>query len=148
MIWLGDSRAYLVRAGHLTQITRDQTFRASAPRRARDYAEAGSIVASQKRHSSGGWCGGAARSCDDARCPTTRRSVPALHGRSIEHGIRQGDARGNQRGGQLDETCARLIQLANTRAAEDNVILVCAEVLGDLPAPRADEFIPSTFTIM
>jgi PPM family protein phosphatase len=143
---VGDSRAYLVRAGQVIQITHDQTFvqmlldaRAITPNQAAMSPHRNVILQAI----------GMAEQLDVAmtRVALRRGDRILLCTDGLSNTVSDEEMlEAIMRGDRLDETCARLIQVANTRAAEDNVTLVCAAVEGDLPEPRADEFIPSTFT--
>jgi len=134
---IGDSRAYLVRAGRCTQLTRDQSFE--------NYAV------------ESGWM-----SAEEARQSVHRNTILQALGPedsidvdlTFQH-LRRGDVLvlcsdglfrvvheeeiAAAAGGDLNEVCAHLIETARSRGAPDNVTIVLARFAGNGLGRPVDE---------
>ena len=142
---VGDSRAYLVRAGKITRLTFDQTMTALM-------IEAGLMNEAEAEHSQ--WAHQLAQAIGQVeRRLTVATSTLDLrqgdvfvvcsdgltnlvHDEEIEEAVRDG--------GPFEETARSLVDLANFRGGIDNCTVVVAGVRGNLPRPTAGETVAST----
>jgi serine/threonine protein phosphatase PrpC len=145
---VGDSRAYLVRRGSITQVTHDQSYvqvlldaKAITAEQAADSPMKNVILQAlgKEEKVDVAMTGVALRNGDRLLLCTDGLSNKMSSAEMLE---------GIERGMNLGDTCAALIRLANERGAEDNVTLVCIAVDGDLPAARDDEALASTFKVL
>ena len=143
-----DSRAYLLRGGHLVQVTHDQSY-------VQLLIDSGALLPQ-----------------DAARAPFRNvilQAMGQLPNVQVALGkldLRQRDcfllcsdgltnkvnpeeiARTILAGPTLDAACDRLIGLAKERGGEDNITAIVAGVSGDLPASAPGESVEHTFQIM
>lgn len=146
---VGDSRAYLVRAGQIEQLTRDQTvveilieggMLEPADRELSPYAHQLSQVIGQ----SGRRLLVATSTVDlrdgDVFVVCSDGLTNVVSDEEIATAVRQG--------GPFDETCRALVELANFRGGPDNSTVVIADVHGPLPQATAEESIASTHRVV
>lgn len=142
---VGDSRAYVVRAGKIARLTVDQTM-------TEIMVEAG-LLAPEDRE-------GNPWSHQLAQCIGQVEKRLTIATSSLE--LREGDTfvicsdgltnmvtdveieAAVRNGGPFEETCRTLVDLANLRGGYDNSTLIIASVRGRLPKPVANETIEST----
>ncbi len=144
---VGDSRAYLVRAGRIAQLTRDQSFvqmlvdrGALTPRDAERFPYKNVILQALGKESH----------IDVAlsRLALRRRDCLLLCSDGLSNKVKDVEMLAIvSRAPTLGEVCDELVALANANGGEDNVTVVCAMVHGDgVPEPRADEDLAGTLS--
>ncbi len=146
---VGDSRAYLLRAGSMVRLTHDQNY-------AQLLIDAGLLRPedadkSPMRHVLLQAIGGKRSSVhvELGRLSLRDRDCLLLCSDGLTKAASDEEIRGVVLGAShVDEACARLVDLANTRGGEDNVTVIVAGVSGELAPARVDEDIGSTFAIL
>jgi PPM family protein phosphatase len=145
---VGDSRAYLLRAGAVTQITRDQSFvqflmdkGALSPRDA-EHSPLQNVVLQAM---------GLERDVSVAlgRLELRRRDALVLCSDGLSDKVSPEEMRdaiaSNPR---LDAACAQLVELAKSRGGEDNITIVAAGTSGDLRLPASNERITDAVQVL
>jgi serine/threonine protein phosphatase PrpC len=145
---VGDSRAYIIRAGRITQLTKDQSYvqllidaGAVAPSEAQNLPERHVILQAMGSQ------------------PHVSLALGRLELRQLDCLLLCSDGLTTKMSdevmrdvilGSPDLPAARdrLIELANERGGEDNATVVLGGVSGDLPAPAAGEPIEATYRIL
>ena len=147
---VGDSRAYLVRAGKLHRLTKDQSFtqamvdlgflkeseRELSPYPGRILQALGQppsqplVVATSTLDLRDG----------DAFVVCSDGLTNAVEDAEIEQFVRSG--------GPFDETCQALVDLANLRGGEDNITILIAGISGRLPPPTPTESVEATHRVV
>jgi PPM family protein phosphatase len=145
---VGDSRAYLLRAGNIRQLTRDQSL-------AQVLVDAGALGAEQAKSSpmrnvlAQAMGHGSAVKVALGRLDLRDRDclllcsdglTGALTDQEIRHSVLESKT--------LDAACARLVSLANARGSTDDITVVLAGVGGDLPATPRGERVSLTYEIL
>jgi serine/threonine protein phosphatase PrpC len=136
---IGDSRAYLLRAGHIRQLTHDQNV-------AQILADAGAldgeaVKSSPMRHV-------LAQAMGQGGGVQVALSKLVLRDRDCLL-LSDAEVRDEILGSRnLDEACDRLVAKANQRGGADNITVVVAGVSGDLPLASADERVSTTHEIL
>jgi serine/threonine protein phosphatase PrpC len=139
---VGDSRAYVLRAAELTQISRDQT-------QGQLLIDGGLLDAEQVRSSR-------AKNVVLQAMGHASELVVAQHGLALRSGDRlllcsdgltthvaDGEI-AEALSGPLDLVCGRLIEMANDRGGKDNISIIVAEVAEPLPPPGPGETVAAT----
>lgn len=145
---VGDSRAYLLRAGQLKQLTRDQSL-------VQMMIDVGLYTKEQAEHSPQKnillQAMGLAPEVHAALAHVTLRQQDKmlLCSDGISNAIEDDELRGILQANEPNEACLRLIQLANDRGGEDNLTAIVA-VFEDraLPAPSPAETVTATFKVI
>jgi serine/threonine protein phosphatase PrpC len=146
---VGDSRAYLIRAHRIRQMTRDQSFvqllvdaGAISPDEAKDYPHKNVILQAMGQKAD------------------VKPAIGKLALRRFDKLLLCSDGLSNkvqdtemreivEATSSLDAACKKLIELANERGGEDNVTVVIAELSGEGLAPNKDsESVTQTFEIV
>lgn len=145
---VGDSRAYVIRAGKIAQLTSDQTMTEMM-------IEAGLMDVSERESSP--WSHQLAQAIGQVEKRLTVATstldlregdvfvlcsdglTNLVHDQEIESAVRKG--------GPFEETCRVLVDLANLRGGDDNSTVVMAGVHGRLPLPQPNEPIAATHHI-
>lgn len=145
---VGDSRAYLLRAGELRQITRDQNF-------AQALLDAGLMTpeaarASPLRHMLVQAIGHTSElRVAVGELALRQRDCLLLCSDGLTSKLRDDELRGVILAAPtLDAACDRLVAMANARGGEDNITAVLAGVSGNLPAATRDERISDTYHVL
>jgi serine/threonine protein phosphatase PrpC len=145
---IGDSRAYLLRAGHIRQLTHDQNV-------AQILADAGAldgeaVKSSPMRHvlaQAMGQGGGVQVAL--SKLVLRDRDCLLLCSDGLTGALSDAEVRDEILGSRnLDEACDRLVAKANQRGGADNITVVVAGVSGDLPLASADERVSTTHEIL
>jgi serine/threonine protein phosphatase PrpC len=141
---VGDSRAYLVRGGHIKQVTRDQSYvqlmidsGTMSPEQAKA-SEFSSVILQAM---------GLKKEVQVAigRLELRQRDCFVLCSDGLSSLVTADEIRGIVlTAGSLDSVCARLVEVALKRGGTDNVTVIVAGVSGDLPAMVAGERISDT----
>jgi serine/threonine protein phosphatase PrpC len=136
---VGDSRAYLLRAGRITQLTKDQSY-------VQLLLDSGTIdaheAAESPLHNVILQAMGRSRRIDVAmgKLELRRRDCLLVCSDGLTNAIADGEIRNVVlHSPDLEEACDRLVRLANARGGDDNITLVAAGVGGDLPPPAPNE---------
>jgi serine/threonine protein phosphatase PrpC len=145
---VGDSRAYLVRNGHIKQVTKDQSYvqlmvdsGAMSPAEARK-SELSSVILQAM---------GLKESVQIAigRLALCQGDCFVLCSDGLSSLVNADEIREIVlRAGPIDAVCARLIELANKRGGDDNITVIVAGVRGDLPAVIAGESISDALLVV
>jgi serine/threonine protein phosphatase PrpC len=145
---VGDSRAYLVRSGHIKQVTRDQSYvqlmvdtGAMSPEQAKS-SEFSSIILQAM---------GLKETVQIAlgRLDLRQRDCFVLCSDGLSSLVTAEEIRDLVlTAGPLDAVCGRLVELAMKRGASDNITVIVAGVSGDLPALVAGESISDTLLVV
>jgi serine/threonine protein phosphatase PrpC len=144
---VGDSRAYLMRAGAIEQVTRDQSY-------VQVLIDKGALTPEQAKQST-------LRNVvlqAMGVTPEVKVALGRLDLRARDCIIICSDGLSNKVGAaemreiilqspRLDEACARLIDLAKQRGGEDNITVIVAGVSGDLPPLIHGERIADTLRV-
>jgi len=145
---VGDSRAFLLRAGVIQQVTKDQSY-------VQVLIDAGAVTAEEAEHSP-------MKSIilqAMGQNPTVHVALGRLELRHKDCFVLCSDGLSNKvhtdevrdvilGARKLDEACARLVELAKERGGEDNITVVVAGVSGDLPPLRPGETIDDTLQVL
>lgn len=146
---VGDSRAYLIRSGHIRQITHDQTFvqvlldvGAIEPEAAKQHPMRNVLLQAM------------------GKSPDVRAAVARLELRRDDRLLLCSDGLSNKVSADemlavildtpsLEATCQRLVALANERGGQDNITVIIASLHGDGLAPptRAEHMSQTLHTI-
>jgi serine/threonine protein phosphatase PrpC len=145
---VGDSRAYLLRAGQLKQLTRDQSL-------AQMMLDIGLCTREQAEHSPQKnillQAMGLSRDIHAAIAHVTlrQRDKLLLCSDGISNAVADDELREILEANEPNLACLRLVQLANERGGEDNLTAVVA-VFEDrtLPFPSPSETVTATFTVI
>ncbi len=145
---VGDSRAYLLRAGKLTQLTKDQSYvqmlldhRAVTPEEARTLPLRSVILQAMgiQPHVSAAL----------GRLELRARDCLLLCSDGLTTHLADNDIRNAiLESATLEEAAERLVVTANDRGGEDNITVVLAGFGGSLPACRPIDPIERTFRIL
>jgi serine/threonine protein phosphatase PrpC len=145
---VGDSRAYLLRAGRLTPLTKDQSY-------VQVLLDAGTLDAEQ-----------AAQSPMHnvilqamGRTRSVKAALGKLELRGMDCLLLCSDGLPNEvaddeisrvvlASRDLDEACKRLVDLANERGGKDNITVLAAGVDGDLAPSRVGDDVARTFQVL
>jgi PPM family protein phosphatase len=145
---VGDSRAYLIRAGSIGQLTRDQSF-------AQVLADAGSldpeVVSTSPLHHVLAQAMGQESSIRPAlgRLELHDRDCLLLCSDGLTNLVSDGEIlNAVQVGPTLERACSQLVDLANGRGGLDNITVVLASVSGDLPPSRAGESLGASYEVL
>jgi serine/threonine protein phosphatase PrpC len=145
---VGDSRAYLLRAGHLRQLTRDQSV-------AQALMDAGAIAPGEAKVSPMKDVLLQAMGHDSAvqvalgKLALRDRDCLLLCSDGLTRAVTDEEIRrAVLESAGLDVACRRLIEMANQRGGEDNVTVVLAGVGGDLPASTPSERLSATYEVL
>ncbi len=135
---VGDSRAYLIRAGRIQQITRDQSL-------VGQLVEAGHLTEEEaERHSYRNvilQALGASTNLNVVIDELALRDMDtfALCSDGLSNKLRADEMKAIiDQSGSLKEACESLIKLANERGGEDNITILLAQVSGGRLAPTED----------
>jgi serine/threonine protein phosphatase PrpC len=141
---VGDSRAYLVRGGHIRQVTRDQSYvqllidaGTMSPEQARG-SEFSSVILQAM---------GVKKDVQVAigRLDLRQRDCFVLCSDGLSGLVSADEIRATVlTAGGLDAVCAQLVETAKKRGGGDNITVIVAGVSGDLPALVAGERISDT----
>ena len=145
---VGDSRAYLVRAGHVRQVTRDQSY-------VQFLLDSGGLSPEQAKESQ-------LRNVilqAMGLTPNVKVALGRLELRQQDCFVLCSDGLTNKvtdeelrevilTSRRLDAACVRLIELANKRGGEDNITVILAGVGGDLPPIVPGERISETLVVL
>jgi serine/threonine protein phosphatase PrpC len=145
---VGDSRAYLLRAGQMTQLTKDQSYvqmlvdaGAVKPEDAPSMAFRNVILQAMGHQPR--------LSVALGRLELRRRDCILLCSDGLSNEVSDTDMRALVLGSpDLVHACDRLIQVANERGGHDNITAVLVGVGGDLPAPVAREPVEETYRVL
>ena len=145
---VGDSRAYLLRAGQLKQLTRDQSL-------VQMMLDVGLCTKEQAEHSPQKnillQAMGLSRDIHAAIAHVTlrQRDKLLLCSDGISNALADDELREILEANEPNLACSRLVQLANERGGEDNLTAVVA-VFEDrtLPLPSPSETVTATFTVI
>ena len=145
---VGDSRAYVLRGGNLTQITKDQTYvqllldqglmtpetiKGSVAKNVvlQALGKAPELVVAQRRLALRG--GDRLLVCSDGLSSyVTEAEICGVLASTVS----------------LDASCAKLVAMANERGGHDNVTVVTALLSELLPPPGANESVPETLSTL
>jgi serine/threonine protein phosphatase PrpC len=145
---VGDSRAYVLRAGNLVQLSKDQTYvqllldqglmtpetiKGSVAKNVvlQALGKAPELIVAQRRLALRG--GDRLLVCSDG----------------LSSYVTDDEIRGVLEANlSLREGCTKLVAMANERGGHDNVTVVTALVGAQLPPPRADESVPDTLSTL
>lgn len=135
---VGDSRAYLIREGHIQQITRDQSL-------VGQLVEAGHLTEEEaERHSYRNVILQALGASTNLNVVVDKLEIRdmdtfALCSDGLSNKVRPEEIKASiDQSGSLKEACDALIKLANERGGEDNITVLIAQVSGGRLTP-ADE---------
>lgn len=138
---VGDSRAYLLRDGRCTQLTRDQSY-------VQMLVDAGQMTDAEAERSAYAnvvlqALGTAERVDVDVTCQALRRGdVVLVCSDGLTRVVRGEEFAGLVDGAPIDAACAALLRLARERGAPDNVTAVLLRLDGArLEAPRPDDVV-------
>jgi serine/threonine protein phosphatase PrpC len=145
---VGDSRAYLVRAGHVRQVTRDQSY-------VQFLLDAGGLTPDQAKRSE---LRNVILQAMGLK-PDVKVALGRLELREKDLFILCSDGLTNKvkdeelrevilTSPRLDTACAKLVELAKARGGEDNITVILAGVGGDLPPLVAGERISETLVVL
>ena len=145
---VGDSRGYLLRAGRLRQITKDQSFvqmlvdlGAMSPEQARDAPGKNVILQAMGRE--------ADVQVSIGRLRLRRGDRLLLCSDGLSNKLADRELEGLLAAADFEKIADRMVDLANERGAEDNVTAVVAVVEGDgLPVPADGEQVTQTLEIL
>jgi serine/threonine protein phosphatase PrpC len=145
---VGDSRAYLIRAGRITQLTKDQSYvqmlvDAGAVRSedAQDFPARNVIMQAMGNQPS--------LSLALGRLELRHHDCLLLCSDGLTTKVSDEDMRDVILSSpDLPSGASRLIDLANERGGEDNATIVLGGVAGDLPPPDVEEPIDRTFRVL
>jgi serine/threonine protein phosphatase PrpC len=145
---VGDSRAYLVRNGHIKQVTKDQSYvqlmvdsGAMSPAEARK-SELSSVILQAM---------GLKESVQIAigRLALCQGDCFVLCSDGLSSLVSADEIRETVlRAGPLDVVCGKLVELAIKRGGDDNITVIVAGVRGDLPAVVAGETISDALLVV
>jgi serine/threonine protein phosphatase PrpC len=146
---VGDSRAYLLRGGKLTQLTKDQTYTSLL-------VEQGVLTEedAKKSHAKHVVLQACGKASDivvaQRRLELRRGDVLLLCSDGLSGQVSDEDVKNVLVSKKvLSDACAELIAKANEHKGDDNVTVVAARVAGlSLPAARADEEVADTVTVI
>jgi serine/threonine protein phosphatase PrpC len=145
---VGDSRAYLLRAGAVTQITRDQSF-------VQLMMDKGALSPGDAEHSPLQnvvlQAMGLERDVSVAlgKLELRRRDALVLCSDGLSGKVSPEEMRDTIAGDpRLDVACARLVELAKQRGGEDNITIVAAGAGGDLRMPASNERIADAVQVL
>lgn len=145
---VGDSRAYLVRGGHIEQVTRDQSY-------VQLMIDSGKMSLEDAKRSD--------LSSVILQAMGSKETVQVALGRldlrqhdcfvlcsdGLSSLVSADDIRGIVlTAGRLDAACGRLVELAMKRGGNDNITVIVAGVSGDLPALVEGERILDTLLVV
>ena len=145
---VGDSRAYLVRAGHVRQVTRDQSY-------VQFLLDSGGLTPEQAKRSE---LRNVILQAMGLK-PDVKVALGRLELRQHDCFVLCSDGLTNKvkddelrevilTSPRLDAACVRLIDLAKSRGGEDNITVILAGVGGDLPPLVAGERISETLVVL
>lgn len=145
---VGDSRAFVMRKGVIQQVTRDQSYvqllidaGALRPEDADKTPMRGVILQAMGQDKSVRVALG--------RIELRRKDCFVLCSDGLSNKVATHEIRDVLRAARnLDDACARLIDIANDRGGEDNITVVIAGVGGDLPAVTGAESIEDTWEVL
>lgn len=145
---VGDSRAYLVRGGTITQLTHDQSMvqflldkGVIGPAEAAESPFRSVILQSMGHHQ--------VVKVALARLALRNRDCFILCSDGLTRAVTDEEIRDAILSApRLDTACEGLVRLANERGGQDNITVVVAGVGGDLPACEAGENMAQTFQIL
>jgi serine/threonine protein phosphatase PrpC len=145
---VGDSRAYLIRAGHITQLTKDQSYvqmlvdsGAVAPEQAQGLPMRNIILQAMGHQPK--------LSLALGRLELRNRDCLLLCSDGLSTKVSDDLMRQVVLASpDLPSAADGLIDLANDRGGEDNATVVLAAVGGDLPAPEVDEPVEHTYRML
>jgi serine/threonine protein phosphatase PrpC len=145
---VGDSRAYLVRAGEIRQVTRDQSCvqllveaGAMTPEEARATRQRNLILQAMGLEPSVNVALG--------RLELRRGDLFVLCSDGLSTKVSALEMRDTLlRNSRLDVACRRLVELSNARGGDDNITVIAASVTGDLPRIKPRESISDTFRVI
>jgi serine/threonine protein phosphatase PrpC len=138
---VGDSRAYLLRAGRMTQLTKDQSY-------VQLLVDAGALdeheAAESPLHNMILQAMGRQGRIDLGlgKLELRRRDCLLLCSDGLSNAVADAEIRDAVlHSSNLEEACVRLVDLANERGGKDNITVLAAGVGGDLVAPgeRGDQ---------
>jgi serine/threonine protein phosphatase PrpC len=145
---VGDSRAYLVRAGAITRLTKDQSY-------VQLLLDAGVIGPQDAQHSPARnvilQAMGHERAIVVAlgKLELRNRDCLVLCSDGLTNAVPDEEIRQILLASpSLDGACSRLVDLANERGGEDNVTVVVGGVGGDLAPSSATESVNETFEVL
>jgi serine/threonine protein phosphatase PrpC len=135
---VGDSRAYLLRSGRITQLTKDQSY-------VQLLLDAGAVdekgAADSPLHNVILQAMGHKRRIDVAlgKLELRRRDCLLLCSDGLTNAVKDDEISGILLGSpDLDRACAHLVDLANERGGRDNITVLTAGAGGDLPPPGGE----------
>jgi|GEM_PF-236564 len=143
---VGDSRAYVLRAGELTQITKDQTYVQLLLDQGLMTPEAikGSVAKNVVLQALGK---GPELIVAQRRVPLRRGDLVLVCSDGLSSYVTDEEIRGVlTTSPSLEAGCAELVAMANGRGGHDNVTVVMALVGEQLPPPGANESVAATLT--
>jgi serine/threonine protein phosphatase PrpC len=145
---VGDSRAYLVRSGHITGLTKDQSYvQLLLDAGALDEKEAAESPLHNVILQAMGQRDGVHAAL--GKLKLRRRDCLLLTSDGLTNAVSDDEIRGVVLGSpDLGEACTRLVGLANERGGKDNITVLAAGVGGDLAAPAAGETADHTFEVL
>lgn len=133
---VGDSRAYLLRAGQITRLTKDQSY-------VQLLLDAGTLdeheAADSPLHSVILQAMGHRGRIDVAlaKLELRRRDCLLLCSDGLSNPVKDDEIRNTVlHSADLEQACAKLVRLANDRGGPDNITVLTAGVGGDLEPPR------------
>ncbi len=136
---VGDSRAYLIREGHIQQITRDQSL-------VGQLVEAGHLTEEEaERHSYRNVILQALGASPNLNVVVDRLGMSnmdtfALCSDGLSNKVRPDEMKAIiDQSGSLKEACESLIKLANERGGEDNITVLIAQVSGGRLTPTEEQ---------
>jgi serine/threonine protein phosphatase PrpC len=145
---VGDSRAYLVRSGHIEQVTRDQSY-------VQLMVDTGAMSAEQAKSSEFSSVILQAMGLKETvqiglgRLDLRQRDCFVLCSDGLSSLVTAEEIRDLVlTAGPLDAVSARLVELAMKRGGSDNITVIVAGVSGDLPALVAGESISDTLLVV
>jgi serine/threonine protein phosphatase PrpC len=145
---VGDSRAYLLRAGRITGLTKDQSY-------VQLLLDAGALDEKQAAESplhnvilqAMGHQGRVKAAL--GKLELRRRDCLLITTDGLTNAVSDDELRRVVLGSpDLTEACARLVGLANDRGGKDNITVLAAGVGGDLAAPVAGDTADRTFEVL
>jgi serine/threonine protein phosphatase PrpC len=145
---VGDSRAYLIRGGHITQLTKDQTY-------VQTLVDAGAVTLQQAQESPQRNLILQAMGVQ----PDLAIALGRLELRSLDCLLLCSDGLTTMLSDDamrevvlsspdLSTACDRLVDLANERGGEDNMTVVLGGVSGDLPPADVGEPVDVTYRVL
>ncbi len=145
---VGDSRAYLLRAGRMTQLTKDQSYVQmlvdAGAVRPEDAASMGlrNVILQAMGHQP-------RLSVALGRLELRRRDCILLCSDGLSNEVPDSEIRALVLGSpDLAHAVDRLVEVANERGGHDNVTAVLVGVGGDLPAPAVREPVEETYKLL